>query len=194
MKKRLLFLLLTAGLTLGAWGSANAIVIADPGDISWGGTCLDCAPGPSPASALLNVLDLGDVGGTATNIGGGNLAGFSYWSSIFPFGLFATGILGATGVIPLASNSMADVSIDFFAEIGYADATVGCVICETIWTFATSSDGTWSLTADLGDGFDEVFDVGVAGVFGPAAAVPEPATVTLIGLALLGLGRRRRAR
>ena len=91
MKKRFLFLLVSLGLTLGAWIDASATLVDDPGVISWHGTCLDCTVpigSGSPAHAYLEVIELGNVG-AANDIGFGNLVGLAYWSELFPFGIFA---------------------------------------------------------------------------------------------------------
>ncbi len=200
MKKSISRLIAAAGLTFVAWMDAGATVIEDPGLITWNGTCLDCTEplgSPSPATAVLDVIDLGNADGfTATDIGGGNLVGFSYWSELFPFGVFADpySIVGAGGVIPLAANSAADIVIDFMPLFGYADGAVGSVCdsgpCECIdddcdveivmWRFETSRSGDrpWSI-GPLGY---LPFDLGVASAF----AVPEPPSILLLGLALVG--------
>jgi len=191
MKKSLLFLLVPVALLGGVFPNAHAITIVGPpptpGVIEWSGLCEDCPGAPSAASAYLDVGDLGT--GAATDIGGGNLTMFSYWSSVFPSGLFSSSIVSASGMIPKAPNSTADVTIAFLADMGYPAGGVGCEgFCGSTWTFSTSADGSWSLLEE-----SVPFDIGGASTFSPAA-VPEPATLGLTALGLLALRAPRRRR
>ena len=184
MKNNLRLLILAVALTLITSLNANATIIGET--IHWAGTCLDCDPAPSPAHAHLGV-DILDGHPGGTDIGGGNLNSFWYFSNIFPLGIGAGpgDILFASGVIPPDLNTMTDVIIEFFPFFGYSDGAVGCFECgvETA-VFTSDSAGIWELSIG-----GIPFDVGVDGVFNPT---PEPASVALLGLGLLGLRARRR--
>lgn len=165
-------LVLAAGLCAAVLAplAANAgsyVYAFNPGTYYFGGSCTDCSPDPSPASAKLVI----------SNPYGG--AQFSYSSALYP-NLQSLAVYSIDGATPGASNSAQFAFIDFFAE-------------SSRFSFTSNGSGSWMLSryGSLDEGFG-----GTWSTTPPPAAVPEPQSWALMlgGLALAGAVARRRLR
>ena len=207
---------LVAAMGLGLAASANAATITFTFSGNAGGeTCVLCTGAqPTPWSSDPTTIPFGDftfvvTADTASITGGADFKFLSNVSGTFTRGSYAATLTGVTVESSPTFSNIDFYASDFLNGLGMSHPALGGYTLSSSIGPLNDTDSGASLTPTFGFGSPLSFGAGFATLSGERvfltsnrdltfqatladATVPEPGTITLVGLGLVALRRRRR--